>query len=65
MCCVIDTSGSMEESAAIKDEKGNKEEFGLCILDIVKHAVKTIINCLSANDRLAIVEFHSTAETVL
>lgn len=65
ICCVIDTSGSMEDSASIKNEQGKTEEFGLTILDVVKHAVKTIISSLSAQDRLAIVEFHSQAKTVL
>ena len=57
------------------------EGFGLAIIDIVIHAVKTIIknldvklyflqlillkNKTKVNDRLAIIEYHSYAEKVL
>lgn len=40
---------------------------GFSILDLVKHAVKTIINTLTENDRLSIVTFntHSKVELTL
>jgi hypothetical protein len=41
------------------------ESTGLCILDIVKHAVKTIIKSMNPSDRLAIVSFSNSAETVI
>ena len=34
------------------------------ILDIVKHAVKTIIHCLDKNDRLALIVYSTDARTV-
>ena len=40
---------------------GAKETSLLEVLDIVKHAVKTVIHTLGAGDRLAIVAFESSA----
>jgi len=37
----------------------------LSILDLVKHAVKTIINTLTENDRLSIVTFDSCSKVEL
>jgi hypothetical protein len=34
-------------------------QLGLSLLDIVKHAVKTIIKTLGPNDRLAVVTYSS------
>jgi len=65
ICCVIDTSGSMSTAAQIQTTGGQNEAFGLTILDLVKHAVKTIIFTLDANDRLSIVKFSTKAEVVL
>lgn len=62
--CVVDVSGSMGAEATLINEKGKKECFGLTILDIVKHAVKTIINCLEYYDRIALVAFSDNAKTV-
>ena len=39
ICCVIDVSGSMGNTATIKNANGNTESNGLTILDIVKHGV--------------------------
>ncbi|KAK6338037.1 hypothetical protein TWF696_001508 [Orbilia brochopaga] len=66
LCCVIDVSGSMEEDAPAPAESAGKakEETGLTILDVVKHAMKTIIATLNENDRLAIVAFDSRAELI-
>ncbi|KAK6345939.1 hypothetical protein TWF730_010278 [Orbilia blumenaviensis] len=65
LCCVIDVSGSMEESAPAQSEDGQtKEDTGLTILDVVQHAMKTIIATLNDNDRLAIVAFDSRAELI-
>jgi len=63
--CVIDVSGSMCSAAKIKNEKGDEESHGLSLLDVVKHAVKTIINTLGPNDRLSIVAYSSTARVVM
>ncbi|EPS40220.1 hypothetical protein H072_6003 [Dactylellina haptotyla CBS 200.50] len=65
LCCVIDVSGSMEESAPAQSEDGKtKEDTGLTILDVVKHAMKTIIATLNDDDRLAIVAFDTRAELI-
>ncbi|EWC47936.1 hypothetical protein DRE_02818 [Drechslerella stenobrocha 248] len=66
LCCVIDVSGSMEESAPAPAESAGKakEDTGLTILDVVQHAMKTIIATLDDNDRLAIIAFDSRAELI-
>ncbi len=64
--CVIDISISMETTATTHVEENTKREpFGLTILDIVKHAVTTVIKSLSSKDRLAIVTFSDSAHIVL
>jgi hypothetical protein len=62
--CVVDVSGSMSAEAKLKGVNGTLESFGLSVLDVVKHAVKTIIHNLTADDQLAIVCYHSTARLV-
>ncbi|KAG4067573.1 hypothetical protein HA402_005345 [Bradysia odoriphaga] len=63
--CVIDVSGSMDGKATLVGENNQRESFGLTILDIVKHAVTTVIKSLSSNDRLAIVTFSDSSQIVL
>ncbi|KAG8996864.1 hypothetical protein FRB94_007994 [Tulasnella sp. JGI-2019a] len=58
----IDISGSMGETANIP---GDTEESGLSVLDIVKHAAKTIITSMQDTDRVAVVTFSTAAKTVL
>ncbi|KXX78807.1 Inter-alpha-trypsin inhibitor heavy chain H3 [Madurella mycetomatis] len=61
----IDVSGSMGASAPIPARPAEKqEEFGLSVLDLVKHAARTIMETLDSRDRLGIVTFSSRA-TVL
>eukprot|EP01084_Bolivina_argentea_P316488 548627_1 len=55
LCCVVDVSGSMGSEATLT------ESHGLTILDLVKHAIITIINCLNSNDYLSIVSYSSKA----
>lgn len=62
--CVIDVSGSMDCEATLVGENQERESFGLTILDVVKHAVTTVIKSLNANDRLAIVTFSDSADIV-
>lgn len=59
ICCVVDTSGSMAVQAEIQNDKN--EQFGLSQLDLVKHAMKTIIKSLQAQDRLSLVSFSNHA----
>jgi len=42
----------------------DKEKFGLSQLDLVKHALKTIIHSLTRNDRLSIVSFSNSASVL-
>lgn len=55
----------MSTEAKLKNDEGKSEGFGLSILDVVKHAVKTLIHNLEAYDRLAIVEYSTNSRVVL
>ena len=61
ICAVIDVSGSMCSAAAVENEDGTKTDDGLSVLDLVKHSVRAVINCLGPNDRLSIVPFSNAA----
>ena len=61
---VIDKSGSMATTAQVKDSSGNSIEYGLTILDIVKHALKTVISMLKPDDRVAIIAYDSDVTQV-
>lgn len=63
ICCVVDISGSMSCAVEIQGAN-NKETGGLSQLDLVKHAITTIIHSLTAEDRLALVTFDSKAQVV-
>mmetsp|Transcript_26143 Transcript_26143/g.38717 ORF Transcript_26143/g.38717 Transcript_26143/m.38717 type:complete len:306 (-) Transcript_26143:915-1832(-) len=58
--CVVDVSGSMGSPASTQ----GSESSGLSLLDIVKHALKTIINTLGEKDRLSLVSYSNTATVV-
>mmetsp|Transcript_5811 Transcript_5811/g.12904 ORF Transcript_5811/g.12904 Transcript_5811/m.12904 type:complete len:833 (+) Transcript_5811:293-2791(+) len=61
--CVLDVSYSMDDAAVMHDDtEGNA---GLSLLDIVKHATRTVIETLDPEDRLAIVTYADRAEVVL
>jgi len=61
---VIDVSGSMQASAPLPttDDTGNRQETGLSVLDLTKHAARTIIQTLNEKDRLGVVTFSSDAK---
>lgn len=61
---VIDVSVSMAESAPLPDvaDESAREATGLSILDLTKHAARTVLNTLKDGDRLAIVTFSEDAE---
>ena len=42
VCCVVDISGSMGTIAKYEGEDGTMRDDGLSLLDVVKHAVKTV-----------------------
>ncbi|KAG8982530.1 hypothetical protein FRB95_007777 [Tulasnella sp. JGI-2019a] len=58
----IDISKSMGEIANIP---GNTEHSGLSVLDVVKHAAKTIISSMQDMDRVAVVTFSAGAKIAL
>ena len=64
---VIDVSGSMDDEAPVPTtdplEKKNRRN-GLSILDLTKHAARTIIASLNENDRLGVISFSDNAEIV-
>lgn len=64
ICCVIDISGSMGAEAVIQNQSGATEGFGLSLLDVAKHGVRTILHSLGPKDRLSIVTFENQATTV-
>jgi Mg-chelatase subunit ChlD len=64
ICCVVDISGSMGAEATVKTGTGKEEKHGLSLLDVVKHAVKTVVHSLEPNDRFALVVFSTTARVV-
>jgi len=59
--CVIDVSGSMGINATVQNAA---ESNNLSILDIVKHAVKTIIATLQPCDRLGLVSYSTQAKKI-
>jgi adenylate kinase len=65
VCCLVDISGSMADLATYENEDGQKQNDGLTVLDIVKHAVRAVIKALQADDRLAVVAFDDNARTAL
>jgi hypothetical protein len=58
----IDVSGSMAVDAPVPANPGEKKErYGLSVLDLTKHAARTILETLNENDRLGIVTFATAA----
>ena len=56
---MIDTSSSMKLSAS-EDMKGN-EKVSFSRLELVKHALKTIVSTLNINDKMSLITFNSVA----
>ncbi len=55
---VIDVSGSMGTDAPVPTVEGQpRERNGLSVLDLVRHAARTILQTLDESDRLGIVTF--------
>ena len=65
ICCVVDVSGSMDTEATMQNSSGQTESHGLSILDIVKHAVLTIIKALLPSDRFSLVVYSNNARVAL
>ncbi|KAG8698168.1 hypothetical protein FRC08_006094 [Ceratobasidium sp. 394] len=64
LCLVIDVSGSMDSEAPVPGEQDKNETTGLSVLDVVKHATRTIIESMDDDDRVAIVTFSDSSEVV-
>ena len=63
LVCIIDISYSMGNSAACQtDGKTEYEDLGFSLLDLVKHAVKTVVKVLRPSDRVSIVLFDNLVE---
>lgn len=62
---VIDISGSMGTIASIQAQDGSYENDGLTLLDVVKHAARTVIATLGPGDRLALVSYSSSATCLM
>ncbi|KAH7157430.1 hint-domain-containing protein [Dactylonectria estremocensis] len=60
---VIDVSGSMAMAAPVPGEDPS-ENTGLSVLDLTKHAARTIIETMNEGDRLGIVTFSGKAKVV-
>lgn len=60
---VIDVSGSMSNEARIPGST-DQESTGLSVLDLVKHACRTILSTLDERDRLAIITFSNNATEI-
>ena len=60
----IDVSSSMGSPAPVPplDEDDEPEETGMTLLDLTKHAAKTVVRCLDHRDRVSIVQFGTDAE---
>lgn len=56
--CIVDISYSMGGSAACQtDGKTEYEDLGYSLMDLVNHAVKTVVKVMRPQDRLAIILF--------
>eukprot|EP01117_Protostelium_nocturnum_P008640 TRINITY_DN30_c0_g2_i1.p1 TRINITY_DN30_c0_g2~~TRINITY_DN30_c0_g2_i1.p1 ORF type:complete len:716 (-),score=297.14 TRINITY_DN30_c0_g2_i1:41-2188(-) len=61
--CIVDFSGSMGDAATMTAADGSVESHGMCLLDIVGHAVRTVAASLGEEDRMALVLFDDRVET--
>mmetsp|Transcript_13592 Transcript_13592/g.39589 ORF Transcript_13592/g.39589 Transcript_13592/m.39589 type:complete len:930 (-) Transcript_13592:123-2912(-) len=61
---VVDTSGSMGAAAVVPGEGGG-ETSGLTVLDVVKHACRTLIQSMDSRDQIALICFSSVGSVVL
>ncbi|KAL0213132.1 hypothetical protein RCL1_006758 [Eukaryota sp. TZLM3-RCL] len=61
--CIIDVSGSMDCNCSLPNPNG--EDDGLSRLDLIKHALRTLIELMNENDHIALVTFSSSARVVL
>ena len=62
--CCVDISGSMGWSCAgTTDGRTEYVENGFSLLDLVRHALKTVITSMRDQDRLSVTTFNNNAKT--
>jgi hypothetical protein len=63
---VLDISGSMKNSAAGKNDGSTVYiDLGFSLLDLLKHATKSIIKTMRPEDRLCIIQFDHKQDVIL
>jgi len=62
---VIDVSGSMNASADVTTEDGDKVSHGWSLLDIAKHATCTCVACLGDEDWVSVITYTDGASVLL
>jgi Mg-chelatase subunit ChlD len=60
---VIDVSASMNSKATV-EQYGVQVDVGFTILDITKHAIRTVIESMKNGDRISIITFSDTSTIV-
>jgi len=66
ICCVVDISASMCQTAAgVSDGRTEYLELGYSLLDLVKHALKTIAKVLRPCDRLSLITFNEESKVLM
>jgi len=61
--CCVDISSSMSGSAACQtDGHTEYEDLGYSLLDLVKHAVKTVVKAMRPQDRVSLILFDTRIE---
>jgi len=53
--CLVDTSGSMDDDVVIQNADGVRENTGMNLLDLARHAVATVAHGLDDKDMLGII----------
>jgi len=64
-CFVIDVSGSMNASASITTDDGDKVNHGWSQLDIAKHSTNTFVSSLEGDDYFCVVTYSDQANVLL
>jgi len=60
---VVDVSDSMNQTCAgVTDGRTEYVELGYSLLDLIKHALRTVVLTMRPVDRLALVTFNQASE---
>lgn len=62
---IVDISGSMDTEVSVLNSSGVSESNGLSRLDIVKHALNTIVETLNENDCFSVVTFSNQGNVLI